>query len=422
MLICEMRERVVQWRYSIQESLWFLPSVLTFTGAVLALVMVRIDHSLGLDQRESRFWAFGGGAEGARGVLQAIAGSLITVTGTVFSITIVTLQLASTQFTPRVLSTFTRDRGVQLVFGVFIATFTYAILVLREVRSKQDDFESFVPSISVLVAILLVLVCVGFLIYIIHHVAQMIRVPAVVERVVQDGERLINERFPSKIGDPIYANELIDPPSGKSHTVVRSTRAGYLQSIAVDALFGLATDGPMTIRLELLIGSFVFEGETIATIWPMTDSVHATLDTIRDSQILGAERTLAADVALPIRQLADIAIKALSPGINDPTTAVACIDRLGHLLLRMARLDDPPSAYCRQNSSVRLIVPSATIPYLLEEAFGQIRHFGANDAHVMAHLIDVLERMVELAPPARQFVIRQQAELCRSAIRRETVS
>ncbi len=417
-----MRERVIQWRYAIQESLWFLPSILTLTGALLALLMVRLDQALGLDQREGRFWAFGGGAEGARGVLQAIAGSLITVTGTVFSITIVTLQLASTQFTPRVLRTFTRDRGVQLVFGVFIGTFTYAILVLREVRSKQEDFESFVPSISVLVAILLVLVCVGFLIYIIHHVAQMIRVPAVIARVVQDGERLINERFPSKIGEPINAHELTDLRSEESHTVVRTTRAGYLQSIAVDALFDCATERAMTIRLEFPIGSFVFEGETIATIWPMADSPHATLETIRDSHVLGVERTLVADIALPIRQLADIAIKALSPGINDPTTAVACIDRLGHLLLRVARQDDPPPAYRRDGSSVQLIVPSTTLPYLLDVAFGQIRHFGAGDAYVMAHLVDVLERMGELAPPARQFVILRLAEQCRSPRQQERVS
>lgn len=400
----------------MQESLWFLPGVMTLGGAVLALGLVQLDALLELDRRAGHVWAFGGGAAGARGVLQAIAGSLITVTATIFSITIVTLQLASTQFTPRVLRTFTRDRGVQLVFGIFIGTFTYSLLVLRAVRSQEDDFELFVPSISVLGAILLALICVGFLIYFIHHVAQMIRVPAVVERVVWDGERLIDRRYPAGIADPAAYDEIVEPAASVSPWVVTASSDGYLLSIDADRLFALSHDAPLTIRLEPLIGAFILRGEPLATVWPGAREEDDVTAAIRSSCRLGTERTLEADVALPIRQLADIAIKALSPGINDPTTATMCIDRLAQLLLRAAQRGEPPGAFRRSDSAVCLMVRSPSFELLAETAFAQIRHFGADDPEVGPHLLTILERLAPLVPPAERAIVRRHAESTRAGL------
>jgi uncharacterized membrane protein len=403
-----LRER---WQ-AARESLWLLPSGLTLFGALLAFGMVRLDRELGLDQRHDRFWAFSGGASGARGVLQAIAGSLITVTATVFSITVVTLQLASTQFTPRVLRTFMRDRGVQLVFGVFIGTFTYALLVLRAVRSQADDDARFVPSLSVLGAIVLALTCVGFLIYIVHHVAQMIRVPSVVERVTRDGERLIDRWFPDGIGEPLPAVDA-GAPEGPARVVTASTD-GYLHGIAADALFALSEDRRLTIRIERLIGDFVLAGEALASVWPAEGCTEEVAAAIRQHCALGPEPTLVVDVQLPIRQLADIAVKALSPGVNDPTTAAVCIDHLGRLLVRAARRGEPPRAYRRKDSAVTLVVPAVSFEALVTTAFTQIRHFGMGDAVIAAHLLALLERMIALVPPACRQPLASQAELARA--------
>ena len=181
-----MHKRMLSWWFDWQQSLWFLPAILTVVSTVLALSLVRLDQSLALAPRGNYTWAFGGGAFGARGVLEAIAGSMITVTGTVFSITIVALQLASSQFSPRVLRTFTSDRGVQIVLGVFVGTFTYCLLVLRSVRSELEHNSAFVPSVSVTVAVVLALLSIGCLIYYIHHVARSIQVAIVAKLVAED--------------------------------------------------------------------------------------------------------------------------------------------------------------------------------------------------------------------------------------------
>jgi uncharacterized membrane protein len=392
-----VRTRLIGWWHAARESLWALPGGLVLAGVILAIALVDLDRSLALDHRGGRIWSFGGGADGARGVLEAIAGSLITVTGTVFSITIVTLQLASTQFTPRVLRTFMRDRGVQAVLGVFIGTFTYCLLVLRAVRSQSSDGARFVPGVSVVVAIALALVSVGFLIFFIHHMARAIQVDSVLARVTSDGTRLTEIRFPDGIGDAQQLSLEEATPPGAAASVA-APASGYLHYISADALFGIRTDEPLTIRVDRIVGDFVFAGEALASVWPAA-SADDRADAIRRGFALGMERTLEQDVELPVRQLADIAVKALSPGVNDPTTAVACVDRLAELLLRLARRGAPAIAHGRPGSRVRLIVRAPSFARLVETAFAQIRHFGVSDAVVARHLMDTLGRLNELVPP-----------------------
>lgn len=389
-----MRTRLIGWLHGARESLWALPSLIVLGMALLALGLVELDRALDLSRRGGHVWAFGGGADGARGVLEAIAGSLVTVTGTIFSLTIVALQLASTQFTPRVLRTFTRDRGVQAVLGVLIGAFTYALLVLRAVRSQSSDGDRFVPGISVVVAILLALVSVGFLIYFIDHVAHAIRASAVIARVTADGHGLLARRFPDGVGQ-----STVDcAPPDDAPAVVTATTSGYLHYLAAASLFGLPTDDDITIRAENMVGAFVLTGEPLASVWPASALSDKRTAAVRGSFALGPERTLQQDVELPLRQLADIAVKALSPGVNDPTTAIACIDRLAELVLGAARRGEPAAAYRRENSSVRLVIPAPSFAQLCETAFAQVRQFGAGDAIVAAHLRDVLQRARSLAP------------------------
>ncbi|HEU0302351.1 MAG TPA: DUF2254 family protein [Longimicrobium sp.] len=192
----------------VRDSLWFLPCVMTLAGAVLAIAITQAARRGAFDVEVLRSWVFGGGVDGARGVLEAIAGGLITVTGVVFSVTIVALQLASTQFTPRVLRNFTADRGNQLVLGVFIGTFTYTLLVLRTVRSADDGESPFVPRVAVTLAVVLVLVAIGFLIFYINHSARSIQVAAILGRVARRTIGDVRRLFPEQIG---YADEAAPP-------------------------------------------------------------------------------------------------------------------------------------------------------------------------------------------------------------------
>ena len=373
--------------------------------------MVRVDDATG-GVGERYTWLFGGGSSGARGVLEAIASSMITVAGTIFSITIVALQLASSQFTPRVLRTFTRDRGVQFVLGMFIATFTYSLLVLRSVRdvSQNGQQAAFVPAVSVTLAVIFALACLGLLIYFIHHMARAMQAAVVVDRVVADSLPLIAKRFPAGIGIP--TNSVLSAgPLGGAGTTVRSSASGYVQSIDVDALFGLPAQAPVSVELSVMIGDFVLQGVPLADVWPALENDDSSSRRICGAFRLGAERTLEADAELGIRQLADIAVKALSPGINDPTTATICIDRLAQLLAAAARAGSPPSVFARRDSHVTLIVPAPSFARLVETAFAQIRHYGMADASVMTHLLRTLGVLAALVPVDDRQALVEQARL-----------
>lgn len=405
-----MRKRLGAWWFDWQESLWLLPTVLALAAALLAIGLVRLDEQLEIAPRARHAWAFGGGASGARGVLQAIAGSVITVTGTVFSITIVALQLAASQMTPRVLRTFTRDRGVQLVLGVFVGTFVYALLVLRTVRSEDEELgPAFVPAVSVTVAIVLALINIGVLIYYVHHVARLIQVSAVIDRVVVDTVGLVDERFPESAGEPAWGADLallLGPPAR-----IAAETSGYLDTVAPGALFALEVEGPTTIRLEPSVGAHVLAGATLALVWPATACNQELAAAVRGACLLSEQRTLAEDVDLGVRQLADIGVKALSPGINDPTTATICIDRLAEVLARAGRRADPELVRRQDGSRVSLILPAPAFRDLVGTAYAQIRHYGAADALVMARLLEQLGRLVEAVPEARREPLRREAVL-----------
>jgi uncharacterized membrane protein len=414
-----MGKRLETWWFDWQQSLWFLPAAITVGAVALALGMVRLDQALALSPQGHYTWVFGGGASGARGVLEAIAGSIVTVTGTVFSITIVTLQLASSQFSSRVLRTFTSDRGVQLVLGVFVGTFTYCLLVLRSVRSEADAGYTFVPSVSVTLGVGLSLVSVGFLIYYIHHVARSIQVDSVADRITNDTGGLI-DRFWTGGSDGGDSDDDTGNPTvlpAADPATVTAAGSGYLQRIALDALFGVDSDGAMLVRIEPCVGDFVLAGTVIASIWPPAANSDEVRAAVRAACQLGRERTPAEDVDFGIQQLAAIAIKALSPGINDPTTATICIDRLSELLGRVVGGKQPRATHRRDNSRLIVSTSPASVERLVDTAVSQVRHYGAGDPVVTAHLLTTLGNLARLASPTHRPVIVAQAGSALTAAR-----
>lgn len=403
-----MTARFNAWWFEIRSSLWFLPALLTLAAIVLALLTVWIDQSLLLDQRTQVGWLFGGGSEGARGVLEAIASTMVTVTALVFSITVVALQLASSQLSPRVLRAFMGDRGNQTVLGFFIGTFTYALLVLRAVRTPLEDSGGFVPALSVTVAIILALVSVALLIFFVHHAANAMRASVVIDRAAGATRDLINHLFPEEIGEGARSSSparLETRPSAR----VRSEASGYLQVINADSLFDLAERHALIIRIEPCLGDFILPGETVAAVWPQDTRDDEVTAAIRGALVLGPERTLQADVAFGFQQLSDIAIKALSPGVNDPTTAEICVDRLGELFVRLANRGQPDEVRSANDGRVRVVLQGPAFADLVDQALDPIRHYGAGDPNVAAHLLGVLGRVAELVPAEYCATITTQA-------------
>jgi uncharacterized membrane protein len=393
----------------IRDSLWFVPALCTATAVVLALVVVRFDRGW----RPSGWMTgmlFSGGAEGARGVLSAVVGSLITVTGVIFSVTIVALQLASSQFTPRVLRGFMADRANQVVLGIFIGTFTYAIMVLRSVTSEEDARPAFVPEAGVTVAIVLVLVSIGALIYFIDHAARSIQASVILAREAEHTLHRVERLFPRQIGSPEGDAPVVRPPSAPAG-IVLAERGGYLLAVHADSLFDLAESRRLTVRMEPPIGGFVLVGEPLASVWPRTALDDTVIDAVRDAFVLGDERTPEQDAELGIIVIADMAVRALSPGINDPTTASLCIDRLAEILARLGTAADPVRSRVSDSGDIRLLARQTTFARAVGLAFDQIRHFGAANPTIAKKLLDTLGRLGMLVTSERREVLVEQLEM-----------
>ena len=409
----------------VRDSLWFVPTLAVLSGAVLAVVAVQVPTPEP-ESRFARLWLFGGGAEGARGVLSAIAGSLITVTGTIFSITIIALQLASSQFTPRLLRSFVADRVNQGVLGVFIGTFTYTLLVLRTIHSSSDEREGFVPQVGVIIAVVLLLVSIGALIVFIDHAARSIQASVILHNESRRTLAHIDTLFPERVGLPGTAlddtpGDDAMNPTGAATLVVADT-SGYLTAVETESLWSLsdgATRPPLTVRMELRMGGFAFPGRALASVWPADRVDDTVIQTIREAFVLGMERTPEQDVEFGLVTLSDIALKALSPGINDPTTALHSIDRLTELLGSLATRRLPDRLRSSPDGCVRFVATETPFALAARLAFDQIRHYGAGNPAVASRLLVALTELAMVVPPQARGVLRAQVESVARAAARE---
>lgn len=397
-----MRMRML-W-VNARDSLWLIPSLLTLLGGGLALLLTRLERSGALSMGGGEHWFLGGGPEGAGAVLSAVSTGLITVTGVVFSVTVVALQLASSQFTPRLLRNFVADRSNQVVLGVFIGTFTYALLVLRVVESPSAGTEGFIPRAAVGVGVMLFLASVGFLVHFIHHASRSIRVPVIMERVARETIRNVESMFPERVADPADEQELEAPADT---VVITSRRSGYLQAVDARALFEHGEEKQLVIRMERMIGDYVLPDSALATAWPPGLVDDGVRDVVRRAFVLGEERTPEQDIEFGIIEISDIAVKALSPGINDPRTAVHCIDRLADILLNLGTRWPPRKTRSREGR-VHFIAQPLRFERAVGLAFDQIRHFGCANPTVVKKLIDSLTEMDQLLPESRRGPVRSQ--------------
>jgi uncharacterized membrane protein len=385
-----MKTKLTNLAEQLRASLWFLPTVLLTGAFALGLGMVRLDETLKI-QGSSLPWIYQGGPEGARAVLAAIAGSMITVTGVTFSITIVALTLASTQFGPRLLQHFMRDRGNQFVLGIFLATFLYSLLVLRRVNGVDD--QRFVPHLSVSLGIVLAILCLGFLIYFIHHAARNIHADQVISLVARDLDCTIDRFYPKTLGKDAE-DERTGATEKQSERVavgeeIVSDRTGYVQAIDGDGLILLAKENNGVVHLKVRPGDYLMTGSRLALVSaPKLDEKFA--GKLNATLILGNQRTGEQDVEFAVHQLVEVALRALSPGINDPFTAIQCVDRLGAALARLAGRAMPSPVRRDDTGAARVIAHYDSFAGVTRAAFDQIRQSGRTNASVTIRLLEVI--------------------------------
>ena len=368
-------------------------------AAALAVCAVELDKAVAIDWMQRLGWSYSGGAEGASLLLGTVAGSMIAIAGTVFSMTLVALSLASSQLGPRLLRNFMRDTANQVVLGTFVATFIYCVLVLRTIR--RVDEGAFVPHLSVSIGVLLAMVSIGVLIYFIHHVSVSIQADEVVTRVSRELEDGIDRLFPGHLGKPgsEFSNTPTDPdlPAefAREARPVGALADGYLQQIDTHALMALAAEEDLLLRLERRPGHYLVKGRTMVMVWP-GDSVTETLvDKLNAAFVLGNQRTAAQDVEFSFLRLVEIAVRALSPGINDPFTAIACVDRLGSGLCRLARRDMPSALRFDRHGRLRLVAPGSSFAGIADAAFNQIRQSARSNPAVAIRMLDAIAQIAE---------------------------
>ncbi len=369
-------------------SYWFVPMVMVLAAAVGAFVLLYLD---GTGATSDMAWFYSGGSEGAKTLLSTVAGSVITVAGVVFSITIAALTQASSQFGPRLLRNFMRDTGNQIVLGTFVATFVYSLLVLRTIHGELDGVR-FVPHASVTVAVLFAVASITVLIYFIHHVSVSLQAPAVVANVRADLDEVIARLPDDHKGSSDRDNELPADFETASRPVV-STKQGYVQALDYDGLLEAAKKADLILRLKYKPGDYVIEGNPLLVAWPADRCDDDLIERANSAFICGHDGTAEQDVEHAIRQLVEIAVRALSPGINDPFTAINCIDALGSAVCRVGLKGLPGPHRCDDQGRLRLIMPVTTFAGITDTAFNQIRQFGQGNVPVTIRLLEIIAEL-----------------------------
>lgn len=393
-----MRARVSHIADQLLKSFWFIPAVMTLGAVVLCALTLAIDSRVSAQDLKAvpglHTVVYSGGPAGAREVLATIASSMITVAGVVFSITIVALSLASDQFGPRMLQNFTRDRGNQVTLGTFVSAFLYSLLLLRTIDTEDPGS---VPHVSVTVALGLAIAGLSVLVYFIHHISVTIQAPNLVAVIGSDFQRSIDELFPDTDqqddADDTPATDL--PEDGEARRV-EAFHSGHVQLIDLERLVEIARDHDLVLRLETRPGRFVVPTSTFALAWPasrLTDEVAVML---AGALVTGSGRTPVQDVEFPIRQLAEVAVRCLSPGKNDPFTASTCVDQMSIGLCQAAGRAFPPRTLVDEDGAVRLVVGDpVTYARLIGVGFDPIRQAAKFHATVYVHILDALARIAD---------------------------
>jgi uncharacterized membrane protein len=383
-----------EWRREVlRTNLWLVPAIEVVCAASLFVVTYALDRAAYNGAFKVPGWVISGSPDVARTVLTAIAAAVITVVGVVFSIVIVALTLTSTQFGPRMLRNFIRDRGTQVTLGTFVATFVYAVLTLGSVG--QGGHGDFVPHISVTMTLVLMVADLAVLIYFLHHIASQIQLPQVIAGIAADLQSAIElQAGDQTVGADAQLAGLLIADMGGDGGAVAAPRSGYLQYIEHRTLVTIATESDAVIHVRYRPGHFIVQGHPYATVWP-ADAAGRVAEELAGAHVTGPYRTLAQDVSFGVDQLVEIGIRALSPAVNDTFTALTCIDWIGDSLFKVTGRWQPTRVYRDSVGAVRVITTETTWERLVQRSFEKIRQAGRGMPAVMIRQLDSLAKIME---------------------------
>lgn len=371
---------------SFRDSLFFFPALFVVAAVVVAQTMLEVDERVSLDSVPS-FLRFT--VDSARALLSTVAGATVTVTGVVFALTAVSVQLASGQFSPRVVRGFLRDRAIQAGIGFMVATFTYSLIVLRAVRSPDGDGASdVVPNLSAGLALALAVGMILTILAYVNHTAQSLQATQLIGNITTGAVALVRKRFPD-VGQAEPERAVSPEAALGPGRRVAAPRSGWLQQLSETALLGALPDGGVA-RVEVRTGSFVHAGTRLCTVWAKGADSAAVDEDVAEAFAIGRARTMQQDVSFGIRQLTDIALRALSTGVNDATTAYECIVHLGEVLYEILRRDLPPTTRAGSGGRFVLRPHEPTHADYVDRAFDQIRMNVAPMPDLCAALLSTL--------------------------------
>lgn len=380
--------KIRQLLIKLRSSLWFIPGLMIVSSMILAFFLIEIDSNIKEEWLVEYPRIFGLGADGSRGMLTAIAGSMLTVAALAFSLTLSIIAHASGQYTPRILRNFMRDKINQFILGYFVSVYAYCLIILRTIRGADE--MQFVPSLGVVVGLILAIGGIVVLIYFIHHIASSLQVTNIITKIEAETTEVIEKIFPERMGNEAEEEQIIKAEKMKKLVDwhgVKSLQSGYIQFVDTESLIEFAADHNLLFNMEYSIGQFVTEGTAIISATKKLDE-EAT-NTINNFFNIFPYRTIEQDAGYGIRQIVDIALKALSPGINDTTTAINCLDYLAVIVGKIADRKLPTLVRIK-DGEIRVYAKSPTFQEYMEVAFDQIRINGKANLAIFLRLLKVL--------------------------------
>jgi len=390
----------------LRTGLWALPITIVIGAFLLAVLAVSVSFHPGNDPV---WWLYSGDASAASGFLANLLTAMITMATLAISITMVVLTLAAQSLGPRLIQIFMADTRTKLALGLFIGTVVYLLIVLRSVVGDTDT----VPNLAVTLGAALVITSVIVLLFFVHHLARSIVADTIIGRVGDILDGWIPARFPESETSRSDLSAISVPPEAKG-TQLRARATGYIQAVDHDATVDAACAAGVTVALHYRPGHFVLCGDVIGWLWPPEladgDLEQALLETI----VFGQTRTPVQDIEYPIRQLVEIALRALSPGVNDPYTAAAVVDRLAGSIAAIMARGDPQSLWRDADDMVRLIMPTTSLDGILDAAFNEIRQAGATHPAILIRLVDRLGQLLAHADEKQAETILRHLDLTRA--------
>ncbi|WP_297337015.1 DUF2254 domain-containing protein [Algoriphagus sp.] len=388
----------------LKASFWFIPVLIILFAVFSAIGLVYLDSKVRIEHNGVLHFFFVQNLDSARSILTTISGAMIGVAGTVFSVTLVALTLASSQFGPRLIKNFMYIRLNQVVLGAYISTYLYCLLVLSSIKDQQE--YTFIPSIAILVAVLATVANIILLIVFIHQIAVSIQADKVVADISDFIGKQVKTLFPEKMGEELKDFQpeevekiLVNYP--KTFPIT-SPKSGYLQYVDSDNLMSCMDQQDLLMKLNHRPGSYLIQGIEIGKVYSKVEIDEQVIQKIQDQFVIGTTKTSQQDLEHSIHQMVEIASRALSPGVNDPFTAISCIDNLSATLSYLAQIKFPSKYRIDPNQNLRIIADNLDFEGVLDAAFNQIRQFSAGSPAVIIRLMEALITIHFLAKTSSQ--------------------